>query len=184
MKARTILLVVMFLVSPALAMGGGLSGSSSPAPAFHEGITQAWDELNRHLNDMGNRLSEHFRRAEIREERPLITLMLRHRDRLGLSAEQVQGLERLRDSFQRDVIRSEADLRIADMDLSSLLSADPVDLQKVEAKIRDIERLKADLRVARIRSIEKGKALLTADQRAKLNSLMADPTYSRLLDKN
>jgi hypothetical protein len=171
----------MLLFAPVSAMGGEIA---SPAHAFHEGFTQAWEEVNRHLNDMGSRLSEHFRRAEVREERPLITLMLRHREKLSLSADQVQGLERLRDSFEREVIRSEADLRIADMDLSSLLSTDPVDLQKVEAKIREIERLKSDLRIARIRAIEKGKALLNAEQRAKLNNLITGPRYSRLQDKD
>jgi Spy/CpxP family protein refolding chaperone len=181
MQVRTLLIVVGFLLAPVSALGGEIK---VPVPAFHEGFTQAWDEVSRHLEDMGSRLSEHFRRAEVREERPLITFMLRHRDKLGLSADQVQGLERLRDSFQREVIRSEADLRIADMDLASLLSADPIDLQKVEAKVREIERLKSDLRLARIRAIEKGKALLNAEQRAKLNNLMAGPRYSRLEDKD
>jgi Spy/CpxP family protein refolding chaperone len=181
MQIRTILLVTMLLSAPVSALGGEIK---APVPAFHEGFTQAWDEVTRHLEDVGSRLSEHFRRAEVREERPLITLMLRHRDKLGLSADQVQNLERLRDSFQRETIRSEADLRIADMDLTSLLSADPVDLQKVEAKIREIERLKSDLRFARIRAIEKGKALLNAEQRAKLNNLITGPRYSRLEDKD
>lgn len=177
MQIRTIVVVTMLLLSPVSTLGGEIS---APSPAFHEGITQTWDALSRHLEDMGSRLSEHFRRAEIREERPLISLMLRHRDQLGLSKDQVQGLERLRDSFQREVIRSEADLRIADMDLASLLNADPADLQKVEAKVREIERLKADLRLARIRTIEKGKALLTTEQRAKLNNLLGGSQYSRL----
>jgi hypothetical protein len=54
--------------------------------------------------------------------------MLRHRHELDLSSQQAQDLENLRDEYQRAAIRAEADLRIAELDLQSLLKADPVDL--------------------------------------------------------
>ena len=44
------------------------------------------------------------------------------------------------------------------MELTTLLDADAADLQQVEAKLRAIERLRADLRLARIRTIKQGKA--------------------------
>ena len=182
MQTRAILLVIgALLLGPMSAMG---EGPAKPTASFHEEISQAWDELGRQLSQIGSRWRDHFASGETREERPVISFMLRHRDELSLSSEQVQGLERLRNDFQREVIKSEADLRIAEMDLSNLLSADAVDLQKVEAKVREAERLKADLRFGRIRTIEKGKALLTKEQRAKLNSLMAGSRYSRLQDKD
>ena len=62
------------------------------------------------------------------------------------------------------------------MELAALLRAD---LAQVEAKLREIERLRLDLRLARIRTIEQGKAQLTPEQRAKLRSLLADPPYPR-----
>ncbi len=110
---------------------------------------------------------------------PVITLMLRHRQELGLSAAQVESLERLSTDFMRDVIRRQADQKLARLDLAILLRPDPsdpgkpVDMAKAEAQIREIERLRADLQVARIRTIEAGKALLTADQRSKLATLVA-----------
>ena len=61
------------------------------------------------------------------------------------------------------------------MDLAQLLSADPADMSAVEAKIRDIEKRRADLRLARVRTIESGRALLSADQREKLRTLLAEP---------
>ena len=100
-----------------------------------------------------------------------LTVMLRHQADLGLSAEQVQKLEQLRFDFRRDAIRRVADLRIAELDLSQLRRADQADLVQVETKLRDIERLRADLRLAAIRTAETGKAQLTADQRAKLRTL-------------
>ena len=116
-------------------------------------------------------------------ERPLITIMLRHRDKLGLSSQQVRDLEELRDGYQREIIRYEADLRIAEMDLQRFLKADPVDLEQVKVKLQDIERLKAELRLTRIRAIEQGKALLSLEQREKLQTLLGEARYSRLGDE-
>jgi Spy/CpxP family protein refolding chaperone len=106
--------------------------------------------------------------------------MLRNRHELELSPQQVQDLEGLRDGYQRQAIRSEADIRIAEVDLQSLLKADPVDLEQVEAKLQKIEHLKTELRLERIRAIEQGKALLTHEQREKLQVLLGDSRYSRL----
>jgi Spy/CpxP family protein refolding chaperone len=65
-----------------------------------------------------------------------------------------------------------------------LLEAQPVDMTKAEAKVREIERIRGDLRLARIRSIEKGKAQLTAEQRRKLQELQADQNFAGLEFKN
>jgi Spy/CpxP family protein refolding chaperone len=89
-----------------------------------------------------------------------------------LTPEQAARLETLRQEFTRESIRRDADLRIAEMDLAALLDQAPLDLAKVEAKVRELERLRADLRIARIRTIEQGRALLTPEQRAKLQSLL------------
>jgi Spy/CpxP family protein refolding chaperone len=106
-------------------------------------------------------------------ERPLITIMLHHRTELGLSADQVSRLETLRSDFTREAIRHDADIRIAELDLASLLEQDPADLSKVEAKVRETAQLRADLRIARLRAIEQGKAVLTPEQRARLQTMLS-----------
>ena len=106
-------------------------------------------------------------------------MMLRHRHELDLSPQQIQDLENLRHGYQRDAIRYEADTRIGEMDLERLLRTDPVDLEEVEAKLREIENIKVELRLARIRAIEQGKALLSPEQQEKLEALFAESQYSR-----
>ena len=86
----------------------------------------------------------------------------------------MKNLEQLRNDFQKESIRRDADLRVAEMDLNGLLVADKVDMAKIEAKVREIDRLRGDLRIARIRTIQKGKAAPTADQRKKLQELMVE----------
>jgi len=103
----------------------------------------------------------------------LITIMLHHRGELGLTPDQVSRLETLRDEFAREAIRREADIRIAELDLGALLAADPVDLPRVEAKVRELAQLQAELRIARLRTIEQGKAVLTPEQRSRLQAMLA-----------
>jgi Spy/CpxP family protein refolding chaperone len=105
-------------------------------------------------------------------ERPLITMMLHHRAELGLSADQVSRLETLRADFTREAIRRGADIRIAELDLATLLEQEPVDLTKVEAKVREVSQLRADLRIARLRAVEQGKAVLTPEQRTRLQAML------------
>jgi Spy/CpxP family protein refolding chaperone len=153
-----------------------------PRQSVPEELSDAWERFQRALQDWGGRLAERFGRPGSREDRPVITQILNHREALGLSADQVRKIEQLRDGFQRQSIRHDADLRIIELDIAALLESEPVDLPKVEAKIREAEKLRSDLRVARIRAIEQARALLNAEQKKKLQELTAqafDPRMPR-----
>jgi Spy/CpxP family protein refolding chaperone len=104
---------------------------------------------------------------------------LNNREALGLSADQVRRLEQLRDGFQRQSIRNDADLRIVELDIAALLENDPVDLAKLEAKMREGEKLRTDLRLARIRAIEQARGLLNAEQKKKFLELNPQPLPPR-----
>lgn len=155
-------------------------------PVVHEEMGQAWDEMLAHLGAVGHRFREHFGYGggpgpharpgpygPTAMDRPLISMMLHHRGALGLSPQQVEALERVRDEFRREAIRKGADLQVAELDLERLSARSPVDLAAVEAKVREIERLRADLRLGRIRAIAEGRAQLTAEQREKLQALLS-----------
>jgi hypothetical protein len=136
-------------------------------PSVPEELNEAWERLQQALQDWGGRLKERFGGRESSESQPAISQMLRYREYLGLSADQVKKLEQLRDGFQRQSIRNEADLRIVELDIEALLDNPTVEISKVEAKIREAEKLRADLRIARIKVIEQAKTVLTAEQRKK-----------------
>jgi Spy/CpxP family protein refolding chaperone len=170
-------------LAPMLVTGLARAADAPARPVAHEEMGRALEELTSHVRGLGTRWRDHFSGGEARwPERPLISIMLGHRDELGLSGPQVDALERLRGDFQREVIRRDADIRVAEMDLAALLrGAGPVDLAQAEAKVRELERLRADLRVARLRTIEQGKAQLSAEQRQRLEALLADgPPSSRM----
>jgi Spy/CpxP family protein refolding chaperone len=138
-----------------------------------------FEELGRDFRGWLNRWWEYFDSTTAQEQQPVISLLLRNREKIGLSEEQVKRLEQLRSDFEKETIRNEADIRVAEIDLNNFLQAPSPDLAKIEAKIRDIERLRADLRIARIRAIQKAKTLLSADQRKKLEELTSEQRLTR-----
>jgi Spy/CpxP family protein refolding chaperone len=169
---------------------------SMPAWAFHEEYGRAVGEYGRvfdqvvdQFRGLAGNLEKHLGGisgvtgsmgpesvAPSAAERPVISLMLEHRDELGLTPDQASRLETLRQTFSRDAVRRDADIRIAEMDLAGLLDKEPLDLAKVETKIKELAQLRAELRIARLRAIEQGKAVLTAEQRTKLQALIGTPS--------
>jgi len=113
----------------------------------------------------------HAGRHHMRRGRSIIFMALRNQKELGLSPQQVSSLQQMGMDAARAGIKRRADVQLARLDLMSLMRAEPVDMAKVEAKIRDIEKLKADGAIARVRTNEAAKAQLTPDQREKLKSL-------------
>ena len=161
--------VWLFLARPA---------SAADPMGFHEELGQAWSVLGRELEGLFQRWQEHFGSMGTREEGPPISMIIRNREKLDLSSDQVRNLERLRKDFEKQSIRKEADIRVAKLDLHALFDAQPVDMTKVEAKVREIERLRADLRFARIRAAQKAKEQLSVEQRQKLDELLAESQFT------
>jgi Spy/CpxP family protein refolding chaperone len=159
------------------------AGSDRPVqPVFHEQVASSWDQLEREFEDLGNKLREHFggnfpfgssHSGEARGERPVISYMLNHREELKLTPEQVKKLEDLRSDFERTARKNQDDLRAAERSLEDITRADSVDLKQAEAKVREIERLRADQRIARIRAVEHGKSVLSQEQRDRLRDMMS-----------
>jgi Spy/CpxP family protein refolding chaperone len=108
----------------------------------------------------------------------LAGLALRHRQELALTPAQVESLRKLGTDAQRDAIKRQADRRLAELDLRTMMMPDPADankardLSKIESKVREIEKLRADGRVARIRTMEQSRQVLTPEQRDKLRALL------------
>lgn len=180
------LAMALAVAGPAGATAGAAPEAAGPgetgrplavAPAFHEETARVWRGLGEHLRGFALHLGPPWAAAEgwSPAERPLISFMLDHRHDLGLTPEQVSRLEALRHEFAREAVRREAEIRVVELELAELLGRDPLDLGLVEPKIREAARLRAELRIARLRTLEQGKAVLTPEQRARLGALLGRP---------
>jgi Spy/CpxP family protein refolding chaperone len=110
----------------------------------------------------------------------LASVALRHQKDLGLSPAQVDTLRKLTIDARRDAIKRKADVQLARLDLGTLMMPDPADpnkprdMAKIEAKVREIEKLRADGSIARIRNMEQSRQTLTPEQREKLRAMFAE----------
>ena len=143
---------------------GALALSPAPAPAQHgpgeAGMMGGGMMGGGMMGGMGGG-------REPGHEGPLISLMLDMKDQLGLSLQQVKTLRDLRAAFEKEAIQRGAEIRLAEVELREALAQDKVDVGKTEALVKRIAGLQADLRIARLRIIEKGKGVLTPEQLAK-----------------
>jgi hypothetical protein len=162
---RKLVNIMVLVFALGWVVGASAADMEKPRPSIPDEVGDAWDRVQQVLHDWNDRFRERFGGRESLENRPVISQLLSRKDPLGLSADQVKKLEQLRDNFDRLNIRNNAEVRIVELDLAGLLDSPTVDLAKVEAKVREAERLRADLRIARIKAIEQAKALLTPEQR-------------------
>ncbi len=104
-------------------------------------------------------------------EGPLITIMLDHAREIGLTPDQERKLRDLRTEFAKESERRTADIRVAEIELNSLLEQDKWDLAKIEPKVKQIATLQGDLRLARIKTLAAGREVLTPEQVEKLKQI-------------
>ncbi len=91
---------------------------------------------------------------------------------LGLDDKQMEEVRGLHLKMKKETIKKEADIDIAEIELREMLHKDAVDIGAAEAKVRQIESLKADLKIMHIRTHEEVKAKLTPEQRKNFNAMM------------
>jgi Spy/CpxP family protein refolding chaperone len=151
----------MTLFALAFAAAGVLSGGPAAAQAKEP------------KSGMMQQMPTSSPRSVFGRERPLLSLALQNRAELALSAEQVTALQGFAERFGNDAKQRLQEIEAAERELAGLLSQDPPDLGRVEAKVRTVEKARADLRFERIRTIAEGKKVLTSEQRAKLDELAA-----------
>lgn len=87
------------------------------------------------------------------------------KERLNLSDEQADKVRKLERTYKKEAVRLHSGIRIAEIDLKALLEEDPIDMEKVEKKVREIEGNRSELRLARIRFFKGLLAILTPGQK-------------------
>jgi len=67
-------------------------------------------------------------------------------------------------------------MRIAQIELKDLLSQDPVDMKAVEARVKQLGEMKAEMQLSHIKAMEECKTKITPEQRKKLREMIeAEP---------
>ena len=108
-----------------------------------------------------------------RGEAPLISIALRHKTELNLTGDQVANLEKIRTQYQYQMTPFHEQLRANENDIATILKETPANLVQAKLKIQQAEKIRSELRYARVEALENGKSILTSQQRDQLKTLMS-----------
>lgn len=97
--------------------------------------------------------------------------MLKNKDAMSLTDEQVQQLRDLKINYKKDRIRMKADVDMAEVDLHVLLWDDKAKLADIEAQMNMVHGLMTKLHMASIKAKRDGKAVLTDEQRSRMDKM-------------
>ncbi len=93
---------------------------------------------------------------------------------LGLDEKQMEAVRTVHFNLKKEVIRKNAEVDIAEMELKEILHKDKADIKAAEAKIRQVESLKSEVMIAHVKALEAVKEKLTPEQRKKFASIMQE----------
>jgi periplasmic protein CpxP/Spy len=93
-------------------------------------------------------------------------------DHLDLTPDQRKKIRTLRLEHQKEAIPLMGKIRMAGVETEELMMADPVDLEKVKAKTKEKYETMADLEISHLALEQEIKAVLTPEQRQKLDAMM------------
>ena len=100
--------------------------------------------------------------------------MMKSIGRLDLTADQKKKVQRLKLQHQKEAIPLLSKVRMAGVESQELLMADPVDMEKVKAKVKEKYGALTELEISHLTLMQQVKGLLTAEQRQQLESSMME----------
>jgi len=93
------------------------------------------------------------------------------KQRLGLTDDQAAKLKELRSTYLKTTTMQGAKIRVAELELNDLLDEKKLDASKIEKKVKEIESLKSELLMGRIRSLINASDFLSPEQFAQFRAM-------------
>jgi hypothetical protein len=87
---------------------------------------------------------------------------------LELTDKQVKDLESIKMDFMKGSFKAEANLKIAKLELKSIMHDENASLKDIEAKLKSVASIETDMKISHIKAFRQARALLTPEQLEKL----------------
>lgn len=138
----------------------------------------AWaDGGSRCSGGSGHMLSRHPGQGHGGSTGHVLGYLLRHKEQIGLSGDQIATLRAVALDADLARIRARADRMVSERELRAIMWDGKADLPTVEAKVKETQLLEAALRIIGIRAKRSLIAVLTPEQQTKLHALRS-PRHS------
>lgn len=97
--------------------------------------------------------------------------ILKFKEGMSLTADQEQKLQTLKVTYKKDRIRTKAEVKLASIDLHEVLKNEKANLADIEKEFNKLHALKTKLYIASIKAKRDAKAVLSAEQRARMDKI-------------
>src|SRR2546422_7694697 len=97
--------------------------------------------------------------------------LLRHHKDLGLSEEQRVKIKAIATDYTKTRIREEADLKLAEVDVRTLVHNEKAELSAIETALKKSESAHTALRLEGVKALRAAAAVLTPEQREKWRAI-------------
>jgi len=97
--------------------------------------------------------------------------LLRDKQEIGLTGEQIAKLRTIALDYDRDAIRGKAEVMVAERELRALTRDEQAEMAMIEAKVKEREALEATVRILGIKVKRDLMGVLTPEQQAKQKAL-------------
>jgi Spy/CpxP family protein refolding chaperone len=106
--------------------------------------------------------------------------LLKHKEEIGLTQEQVTKIEKMQELHQETFIRKQADIKVKELKFNSFMKQDQINRSKMEKMIREIAKMKTDVQISHINYLLDLKNLLTPEQVQKLEEFKRERMHQRM----
>ncbi|MBI3593891.1 MAG: hypothetical protein HY200_02935 [Nitrospirae bacterium] len=96
---------------------------------------------------------------------------LQMKEILGLNEKQVSDLKSLRDTYRTENMVNEAKLKGAEQELREILEEESINLEKADAKLKEIGALEGPVWSSFVKHLAKIKTIITKDQMKKMRGM-------------
>ncbi len=97
--------------------------------------------------------------------------ILKFKEGMSLTADQEQKLQTLKVNYKKDRVRTKAEVKLASIDLHEVLKNEKANLADIEKEFNKLHALKTKLYMASIKAKRDAKAVLSAEQRARMDKI-------------
>lgn len=103
---------------------------------------------------------------------PMMSPWIYVKERLNLTEEQTNKFGKIYSAYRKEVLKKRADIEIAEIELGELLKTKEADEKTIEESANNLESLRSDLNMARVRALVKTREFLSDEQYEDLASFI------------
>ena len=103
---------------------------------------------------------------------PMMSPWIYVKERLNLTEEQTNKFGKIYSAYRKEVLKKRADIEIAEIELGELLKTKEADEKAIEESANNLESLRSDLNISRIKALLKTREFLSDEQYEDLASFI------------